>query len=87
MSQLVLELPASLNYQVKSSGLTQKQLGDILTYLLEMYFKINQDQGAIRVLSNTEREKKPRKAGSAKHMGIKIADDFDEPLEEFEEYM
>ncbi len=28
-----------------------------------------------------------RKAGSAKHLGIKMADDFDEPLEDFAEYM
>ena len=28
-----------------------------------------------------------RKAGSAKHLGITMSDDFDEPLEDFAEYM
>ncbi len=32
-------------------------------------------------------EIQPRKAGSAKHLGIRIAEDFDEPLEDFVEYM
>ena len=32
-------------------------------------------------------EKKVRKAGSAKHLGITMAADFDEPLEDFAEYM
>ena len=31
--------------------------------------------------------KGPRKAGSAKHLGITISDDFDEPLDDFAEYM
>ena len=31
--------------------------------------------------------KGPRKAGSAKHLGITISDDFDEPLDDFSEYM
>lgn len=28
-----------------------------------------------------------RKAGSGKHLGIVMSDDFDEPLEDFAEYM
>jgi PHD/YefM family antitoxin component YafN of YafNO toxin-antitoxin module len=31
--------------------------------------------------------KMTRRAGSAKHLGITMADDFDEPLEDFTEYM
>ena len=31
--------------------------------------------------------KKGRKAGSAKHLDIVMSDDFDEPLEDFAEYM
>ena len=33
------------------------------------------------------KHKGPRKAGSAKHLGIQISDDFDDPLDDFAEYM
>ena len=40
------------------------------------------------MLFSDPRSKKPnRKAGSAKHLGIIMADDFDEPLDDFAEYM
>lgn len=45
------------------------------------------NQPAVKLVSlTTEPQKKTRKAGSAKGL-IWMADDFDEPLEDFREYM
>ncbi|HLF88528.1 MAG TPA: DUF2281 domain-containing protein [Anaerolineales bacterium] len=47
---------------------------------------IEKDNHPIVKLTAVKRSKKQRKFGSAKGM-IQIADDFDEPLEDFSEYM
>ncbi|MDZ7344436.1 MAG: DUF2281 domain-containing protein [candidate division KSB1 bacterium] len=54
----------------------------------EIFITQNQKPIAKLVAISTERPKSKRriKAGSAKGL-IKIADDFDEPLEDFREYM
>lgn len=87
MSHLVLELPESLDQQIKDRGLSQQQLGKVMTYLLELYLNIDQANDLIQITSQDKPQKVTRKAGSAKNMGIIIADDFDEPLEDFAEYM
>ena len=45
-----------------------------------------QDHQAVLKLSRVEKSQSYRQPGSAKGM-IKIADDFDAPLEDFQEYM
>lgn len=87
MSQLILELPNTLDQQIKARGLSQEQLGRVMTYLLEMYLHIDEKKEFIQVASVDQSKKKVRKAGSAKHLGITMSDDFDEPLEDFAEYM
>lgn len=87
MSQLVLELPNALEQKLEASGLSQEQLGQVMTYLLEMYLHVEQTNDFIQVKSHEQHEPKARKAGSAKNLGIIISDDFDKPLEDFAEYM
>lgn len=87
MAQLVIDLPQDLDQQVKESGLSQQQLGKLVTYLLEIYLKLEQTKEFIKLSVTPEPKKVTRKAGSAKHLGIIIADDFDEPLDDFAEYM
>ncbi|HEV7517107.1 MAG TPA: DUF2281 domain-containing protein [Thermoanaerobaculia bacterium] len=43
-------------------------------------------QPLVRLVAAAPRERKPRTFGSAKGL-IKISDDFDEPLEDFRDYM
>ncbi|MGI8669875.1 MAG: DUF2281 domain-containing protein [Aridibacter sp.] len=45
-----------------------------------------EDLDLIKVQKNGKK-KKPRKFGSMKGLVVQIADDFDAPLEDFEEYM
>ncbi|CAN5636615.1 hypothetical protein BH18ACI1_BH18ACI1_03500 [soil metagenome] len=45
------------------------------------------DLNLIKVQKNEKPEKKKRKFGSMKNLVVRIADDFDEPLEDFKEYM
>lgn len=87
MTQLIIDLPQEIDQQVKESGLTQHQLSKLVAYLLEIYLKLEQAKDFIKISSTNEPTKPPRKPGSAKHLGIKISDDFDEPLEDFAEYM
>lgn len=46
-----------------------------------------EDMDLIKVQKNGKQEKKERKFGSMKGLVVEIADDFDAPLEDFEEYM
>lgn len=57
-------------------GLPEETLNEILNYVLFLKSKNNK----------TNEEKTYRKAGILKGK-IKMSDDFDDPLEEFEEYM
>lgn len=87
MSQLILDLPETVDKQIAASGLSKEQLGRVMTYLLEVYLHLDQSNEFIRVASQHATPKKARKAGSAKHLGVVIADDFEEPLPDFAEYM
>jgi antitoxin (DNA-binding transcriptional repressor) of toxin-antitoxin stability system len=48
---------------------------------------ITKDGEPVATLTRSERQRGPRKAGSAKDKILWIAPDFDAPLEEFQEYM
>ncbi len=50
----------------------------------EMVFILGEGDQAVQLIP-VERERKPRKAGSARGL-ITIADDFDAPLPDFDEY-
>ncbi|MEZ4656937.1 MAG: DUF2281 domain-containing protein [Caldilineaceae bacterium] len=83
MSQLVIDLPESLEQQIRAQGISQNQLRKVIAYLLELYLKVDKSAE----LFQSANSPMPRKAGSAKHLGICISDDFDEPLDDFAEYM
>ncbi len=62
-------------------------LGDYIEFALDgEYVIVTKDDKPILKLVSAIPEKARRKAGSAKGL-IKISDDFDEPLEDFKEYM
>lgn len=46
-----------------------------------------EEMNLIKVQKNGKRGKKERKFGSMKGLVVHIADDFDAPLEDFEDYM
>ncbi len=47
---------------------------------------ITRDDSIVKLISNSPIKRYPAKAGSAKGM-VWMSDDFDEPLEDFQEYM
>ncbi len=51
----------------------------------EVVLITTEDERTVQLVP-VERNKRPRRPGSAKGL-IEIADDFDEPLDEFREYM
>jgi len=56
MLQLTIELPEPLSQEVEASGMSYQQLGRVMTYLLEMYLKIEQSQKFIQVAATNQGE-------------------------------
>lgn len=69
MLQLTIKLPESLSQEVEASGLSCQQLGRVMTYLLEMYLKIEQSQRFIQIASTDEVKSDAHPTGSMRHNG------------------
>ncbi len=81
------EGPVLLTQRGRGAGVLvhPDQWNKVMSYL-EQYEAILGLKGPVtQLLSSSSLQ--PRKAGSAKHLDIHISDDFDEPLEDFAEYM
>lgn len=85
MSSLTIDLPDHLSQQLETLGMSEQQINKMVIYLLRTYLAIPQ-AGKFILESSSDYQPK-RKAGSAKHLNIKISDDFDDPLDDFAEYM
>ncbi len=89
MTELVIELPKTLGQQLENRGLTAQQM--LITRFVEFYLnhelgpEIDEKVEAL-LIQDDNNLAKPR-FGSGKHLGIVMADDFDEPLEDFAKYM
>jgi hypothetical protein len=91
MSQLVIELPEPLDQQLAESGVDQQQLQLVVSRFLQLYLFREQmvdikSQVENLLTPSDEVNNRPR-FGSGKHLNITISEDFDEPLEDFAEYM
>lgn len=96
MTTLTVELPEPLTQQLQDSGLSPRQLEGLIIRLIELYLHqqevratVNLFEQAALAESNEPPPTKPRRPrfGSGKHLNIQMSDDFDEPLEDFAEYM
>ncbi|MEZ4513494.1 MAG: DUF2281 domain-containing protein [Chloroflexota bacterium] len=85
MSSLTIDLPDNLSQQLKTLGMSDQQINKMMVYLLRTYLAM--PQAGQFILESSSALKPNRKAGSAKHLNIIISDDFDDPLEDFAEYM
>lgn len=91
MSRLVIELPDIVSQQLDESGLNQKQLQALVSRFIQLYLyreRLPDIKYQVEDLltSSTAVSNRPR-FGSGKHLNITMTDDFDEPLEDFAEYM
>jgi hypothetical protein len=92
---LTVELPEPLTQQLQNSGLSPDQLEPLIIRLIQLYLHqqevratVNLFEQATSASSGESGSVKPRRrAGRAKHLNIQMSDDFDEPLEDFAEYM
>jgi hypothetical protein len=95
MTTLTVELPEPLTQQLQNSGLSPRQVEGLIIRLIDLYLHqqevratVNLFEQAAPVESGEPELTKPRRrAGRAKHLNIQMSDDFDEPLEDFAEYM
>lgn len=91
MSRLIIELPDVLSQQLEASGLNQKQLQGLVSRFIQLYLYRERMPDIKHQVEDlfapaAELNNRPR-FGSGKHLNITMTDDFDEPLEDFAEYM
>lgn len=95
MTTLTVELPEPLTQQLQNSGLSPEQVEPLIIRLVQLYLyqqevraTVNLFEQAVPATAGEAAPAKPRRrAGRAKHLNIQMSDDFDEPLEDFAEYM
>ena len=96
MTTLTVELPEPLSQELQGSDISPQQLEAVIIRLIQLYLHQQEVRETVDLFekmpqTNTieiiNTAKPRRRAGSAKHLNIKMSDDFDAPLEDFAEYM
>lgn len=96
MTTLTVELPEALAQQLQMRGLSAEQMEPIIIRLVQLYLHQQEVRATVNLfeqsdpaVSSETEAAKPRRPrfGSGKHLNIQMSDDFDEPLEDFAEYM
>ena len=88
--QLTIELPDEVGRELERSVTSPQQLSSLLSGLVRIYLRKEQLQGVLDLMTELPEvsgAKQIPRFGSGRHLGIQLAEDFDEPLEDFAEYM
>lgn len=87
---LTIELPDDIGRELERSAASPQQVASILSGLVRVYLRRDQLQDMLELMARlpelSEAKPTPR-FGSGQHLGIQLSEDFDEPLEDFAEYM
>ena len=91
MSTLTIELPDNLTQALQDQGISTQKLETFFIQFVQLYLNqqaVQDTMGMLDQLNNpaSTKTRRPR-FGSGKHLNIQMSDDFDEPLEDFAEYM
>jgi hypothetical protein len=96
MTTLTIELPEPLTQQLQNSGLSPRQVEGLIIRLIDLYLHQQEVRATVNLFEqaapvednelSSAKRRRPR-FGSGKHLNIQMSDDFDEPLEDFAEYM
>lgn len=88
--QLTIELPDEVGRELERSLTSPQQLSSLLSSLVRIYLRKDQLQDVLDLMAGlpeTSGAKQTPRFGSGRHLGIQLSEDFDEPLEDFAEYM
>jgi len=88
--QLTIELPDEIGRELERTATSPQQLSSLLSSLVRIYLHKDQLQDVLDLMKGfpeASGAKQVPRFGSGRHLGIQLADDFDEPLEDFAEYM
>lgn len=88
--QLTIELPDEIGQELERTVGSPQELTSLFSSLARMYLYKDQLQDVLDLmegLPEASGAKRIPRFGSGRHLGIQLADDFDEPLEDFAEYM
>lgn len=87
---LTIELPDEIGAELERNTGSPQQAASLLSSLVRMYLYRDQLQNVLELMAELPNraplQPTPR-FGSGRHLGIRLAEDFDEPLEDFAEYM
>ena len=95
MATLTIELPDTISQQLEGNEISSQELKALVVRLLQLYLHQHQLRETVDLFdrlvvqttssdaSGSSLVKPFRQAGKAKHLNIKMSDDFDEPLEDF----
>ncbi|MDM8532730.1 hypothetical protein QUF63_16335 [Anaerolineales bacterium HSG25] len=89
MTKLTIELPDPMSEQLQAKGISLQQLVNVILQWIKIYLGEQTTVNITVTDSHSVTEPPPPRPrfGSGKHLDIVMADDFDEPLEDFAEYM
>ncbi|MBI3957627.1 MAG: type II toxin-antitoxin system prevent-host-death family antitoxin [Chloroflexi bacterium] len=88
--QLTIELPDEIGRELERSVASPQQLASLLSGLVRIYLRRDQLQDVLELMAGLPEpggSKPVPRFGSGRHLGIQLSKDFDEPLEDFAEYM
>jgi len=88
--QLTIELPDEVGRELERSVVSPQQLSSLVSNLVRIYLRKDQLQDVLDLMAGlpeTNGTKQIPRFGSGRHLGIQLSEDFDEPLEDFAEYM
>ena len=88
--QLTIELSDDVGRELERRVVSPQQLTSLISSLVRIYLRKEQLQDVLELMAEIDKsaESKPApRFGSGRHLGIRLSEDFDEPLEDFAEYM
>ncbi|MBX3052390.1 MAG: hypothetical protein KF753_12980 [Caldilineaceae bacterium] len=88
--QLTIELPDEIGEELERTATSPQQLSSLLSGLVRIYLRKDQLQDVLDLMEGLPESVGPKpvpRFGSGRHLGIQLSEDFDEPLEDFAEYM
>lgn len=87
---LTIELPDDIGRELERSVASPQQLALLLSSLVRIYLHRDQLQNVLELMAGLPElagSKPVPRFGSGRHLGIHLSEDFDDPMDDFAEYM
>lgn len=88
--QLTIELPDEIGAELERNAGSPQQAASLLSSLVRIYLYKEQVQSVLELMAglpDSAPSKPTPRFGSGRHLKIQLSEDFDQPLDDFAEYM